>query len=60
MKKLKYFILILVCIFSLSVNVFAESEKVIIKSMTPVYDEQSSIVVTNEGNNHNVKFNDKD
>ena len=57
MKKMKYFIFSIICLFSCSI-VFAENE-VIIKSITPVYDENSSIVVTNENNNHKVIFNDK-
>ena len=56
MKKMKYFIFSIICLFSCSI-VFAENE-VIIKSITPVYDENSSIVVTNENNNHKVIFND--
>ena len=58
MKKVKYFIFSILCLFSCSI-VFAENE-VIIKSITPVYDESSSIVVKNENNNHTVTFNGKD
>ena len=58
MKKVKYFIFSLVCLFSCSI-VFAKDE-VVIKSITPVYDEQSTIVVNNEDNNYGVTFNDKD
>ena len=58
MKKVKYFIFSLICLFSCSI-VFADNE-VVIRSITPVYDEESSIVVTNENNNHTVTFDDKD
>ena len=58
MKNFKYFIFSLICLFSCCI-VFADNE-VVISSITPVYDEESSIVVTNENNNHTVTFNDKD
>lgn len=57
MKKLKYFIFSLICIISCNI-VFAENE-VIIKSITPVYDEESTILVSEEDNLHSVTFNDK-
>ena len=41
MKKVKYFIFSLICLFSCSI-VFAKDE-VVIKSITPVYDETSTI-----------------
>ena len=58
MKKLKYFIFSLICLFSCSI-VFADNE-IVIKSITPVYDEQSSVEVTNENDKHTVTFDDKD
>lgn len=58
MKKFKYFIFSIICLFSCCI-VFADNE-VVIRSITPVYDEESSIVVTNENNNHSVTFNEKD
>lgn len=58
MKKVKYFLFILVCIFSCGV-VFAQND-VVIKSITPVYDENSGIVLTNEnGTDGGVVFNDE-
>ena len=58
MKKLKYLLFSVICLFSFSI-VFAADE-VVIKSITPVYDEESSIIVSNENNNYNVTFNEKD
>lgn len=58
MKKVKYLFFGLICMFCYSI-VLAKDE-VIIKSITPVYDKESSIVVTNENNNQAVTFNDKD
>ena len=55
MKNVKYFLFSLLCMIC-SCLVFAKDE-VIIKSITPVYDEESTIVV-NEDNS--VVFNDKD
>lgn len=57
MNKLKYFIFSLICLFSCSI-VFADNE-VVIKSITPVYDEESSIGVTNENENYTVTFDDE-
>ena len=57
MKKVKYFIFSIICLFSCSI-VFAENE-IVIKSVTPEYDESSSIVVTNDDNNYNVTFTEK-
>ena len=58
MKKVKYFLFSLICLFSCNI-VFAENE-VVIKSIIPVYDKGSSIVVTEEENSHRVIFNDKE
>ena len=57
MKKVKYFIFSLICLFSCCM-VYAESQ-VVIKSITPVYDENSGVVVTNKNNQYGVIFNDK-
>lgn len=57
MKRIKYFFFSLICIFSCNI-VFADNE-IVIKSITPVYDEESNIVVNNEKNNYGVIFNDK-
>ena len=57
MEKVKYFIFSLICLFSCGI-VFAENE-VVVKSITPVYDDTSTVEVTNEGDTHNVVFNDK-
>lgn len=53
MKGIKYLLFSVVCLFCCNI-VFAANE-VVIKSITPVYDEESSIVVSNE----NITFNDK-
>ena len=53
MKKLKYLLYSVICLFSFSI-VFAANE-VVIKSITPIYDEGSSVIVSNE----NVTFNEK-
>lgn len=53
MKGLRYFLFSAVCLFCCSI-VFAANE-VVIKSITPIYDEGSSVIVSNE----NVTFNDK-
>ena len=58
MKKLKYLLFSVICLFSFSI-VFAADE-VVIKSITPVYDEESSIIVSNENDNYNVTFNEKE
>ena len=58
MKKLKYLLFSIICLFSFSI-VFAADE-VVIKSITPVYDEESSIIVSNENDNYNVTFNEKE
>lgn len=57
MKKVYYLVFSILCLFSFSI-VFAENE-IVIKSITPVYDEDSSVVVTEEENSHSVIFNDK-
>lgn len=53
MNQLKYLLFNVICFFSFSI-VFAANE-VVIKSITPIYDEGSSVIVSNE----NVTFNDK-
>ena len=58
MKKIKYFLFSIICLFSCSI-VFAENE-VVVKSVTPIYDEASTIIVTEEENSHSVVFNDKE
>lgn len=58
MKKLKYFVFGLICLLNYGI-VYAENE-VIIKSITPIYDETSTVVVTEEQNIHSVIFNDKE
>lgn len=58
MKKTKYFLFSLICMFCCSI-VFAKDE-VVIKSITPVYDENSGVIVTEENGVHSVIFNDKD
>ena len=58
MKKIKYLLYSVICFFSFSI-VFAANE-VVIKSITPIYDEGSSIIVSNENNNYNITFNEKD
>ena len=58
MIKIKYFIFSLVCVFSCC-NVFATNE-ISIESITPVYDEESTVIVTNENDNHSISFNNKD
>ena len=58
MKGLKYLLFSIICLFSFSM-VFAADE-VVIKSITPVYDEESSIIVSNENDNYNVTFNEKE
>ncbi len=57
MKYLKYIYFTIICLFSCNI-VFAANE-VVIKSITPIYDETSTVVVTEEENNHSVVFNDK-
>ena len=54
MNQLKYLLFNVICFFSFSI-VFAANE-VVIKSITPIYDEGSSVIVSNE----NVTFNEKD
>ena len=58
MKKIKYFLFSLVCMFCCSV-VFATNE-ITVDSMIPVYDEISGVIVTEENGEHSVIFNDKD
>ena len=58
MKGLKYLLFSIICLFSFCI-VFAADE-VVIKSITPVYDEESSIIVSNENDNYNVTFNEKE
>ena len=58
MKKVKYFIFSLVCLFSCNI-VFATNE-ITVDSMIPVYDENSGVIVTEENGEHSVIFNDKD
>lgn len=58
MKKMKYFIFSIICLFSCSI-VFAENE-VTIKSVTPIYDEESELIVSNDNNTNSVIFNDID
>ena len=54
MNKTKYFLFSVLCMFCCSI-VFAKDE-IIIKSITPVYDENSNVVVKD----NSVIFNDKD
>ena len=58
MKKVKYFLFSLMCLFCCNI-VFAENE-VVVKSTTPVYDENNGVVVTEENGEYSVVFNDKD
>lgn len=58
MGRLKYFLFSLICLFSWCI-VFAENE-VVVKSITPIYDETSTMVVIEEENLHSVVFNDKE
>ena len=58
MKKIKYFLFSLICMFCCSV-VFAKDE-ITVESMIPVYDENSGVIVTEENGVHSVIFNDKD
>lgn len=53
MKRLRYLLFSIACLFCCNI-VFAADE-VIIKSITPIYDEESSVIVSDE----NVTFNDK-
>ena len=55
MKKTKYFLFSLLCVFCYSV-VFADNE-IVIKSITSFYDEESTVVVSED---NSVTFNDKD
>ena len=57
MKKINYLLFSLMCLFCFS-TVFA-ADKVVIKSITPVYDTESSIVTSEENGIQNVTFNDK-
>ena len=54
MKVLRYFLFSLICMFCCSI-VFAKDE-IVIKSITPLYDENSTVEVSDNG----VIFNDKD
>ena len=58
MKKIKYFLFSILCLFSFS-TVFAKNE-IVIKDITPIYDENSGVIVTEENGEHSVIFNDKD
>ncbi len=58
MNKIKYIIFSLICLLSCS-TVFADSE-IIIDSITPIYDQESPVIVTNENNNHSITFNNKE
>ncbi len=57
MRKVKYIIFCLITFFSFQV-VSADNE-ITIKNITPIYDEESSVIVTTEGDNNKVVFNDK-
>ena len=57
MNQLKYLLFNVICFFSFSI-VFAANE-VVIKSITPVYDQNSSIMLSNENNDYKVTFNDE-
>ena len=57
MKKIKYFLFSILCLFSFS-TVFAKNE-IVIKDITPIYDENSGVIVTEENGEHSVIFNDK-
>ena len=54
MKRINYLLFSLICMFCCSI-VFAKDE-IVIKSITPVYDENSTVEVSDNG----VIFNDKD
>ena len=58
MKNVKYFLFSLLCMFC-SCLAFAKDE-ITIEKMIPVYDENSSVIVSEENGVHSVVFNDKD
>ena len=58
MKKIKYFLFSLICMFCCGI-VFAKNE-ISVEKMIPVYDENSGVIVTEENGVHSVIFNDID
>ena len=57
MNRIKYLLFTFLCFLSL--NVYAESD-VEITRVIPVYDETSSVILTENSGQYSVKFNDKD
>lgn len=57
MKKINYFLFVLMCFFS--VNTVFAADEIKIKSITPVYDKESSIIVEEQKETQKVIFNDK-
>ena len=58
MKKIKYFLFSLICMFCCGI-VFAKNE-ISVEKMIPVSDENSGVIVTEENGVHSVIFNDID